>query len=87
MCIVLTLLAVPLAHLRPRQGRFARVWLAVLVYLVYSNLVSAGKVWIARGTLPEVLGLWWVHVAVVLLAVVVIYAPGRLARWRNESPA
>jgi lipopolysaccharide export system permease protein len=87
MCIVLTLLAVPLAHLRPRQGRFARVWLAVLVYLVYSNLVSAGKVWIARGTLPEVLGLWWAHVAVVLLAVVVIYAPGRLARWRNQSPA
>jgi lipopolysaccharide export system permease protein len=87
MCIVLTLLAVPLAHLRPRQGRFARVWLAVLVYLLYSNLVSAGKVWIARGTVPEFLGLWWVHAAVVLLAVVVIYAPGRLARWRNKSPA
>jgi lipopolysaccharide export system permease protein len=87
MCIVLTLLAVPLAHLRPRQGRFARVWLAVLVYLLYSNLVSAGKVWIARGTIPEVLGLWWVHAAVVVLAVVVIYAPSRLARWRNRSPA
>jgi lipopolysaccharide export system permease protein len=87
MCIVLTLLAVPLAHLRPRQGRFARVWLAVLVYLFYSNLVSAGKVWIARGTVPEFLGLWWVHAIVVLLAVVVIYAPGRLARWRNASPA
>jgi lipopolysaccharide export system permease protein len=87
MCVVLTLLAVPLAHLRPRQGRFARVWLAVLVYLLYSNLVSAGKVWIARGTVPEVLGLWWAHAAVVLLALAAIYAPGRLARWRNKSPA
>jgi lipopolysaccharide export system permease protein len=87
MCIVLTLLAVPLAHLRPRQGRFARVWLAVLVYLLYSNLVSAGKVWIAHGTVPEFIGLWWTHAAVVLLALVVIYAPGALARLRNKSPA
>jgi lipopolysaccharide export system permease protein len=87
MCIVLTLLAVPLAHLRPRQGRFARVWLAVLVYLLYSNLVSAGKVWLAHGTVPEILGLWWAHAAVVVLALVVIYAPGRLARLRNKSPA
>jgi lipopolysaccharide export system permease protein len=87
MCIVLTLLAVPLAHLRPRQGRFARVWLAVLVYLLYSNLVSAGKVWIAHGTVPEFLGLWWTHAAVVLLAFAVIYAPGVLARLRNKSPA
>jgi len=87
MCIVLTVLAVPLARLRPRQGRFARVWLAVLVYLMYSILVSVGKVWIARGTVPEALGLWWVHAAVVLLALAVIIAPGRLARWRNKAPA
>ena len=87
MCIVLTWLAVPLAHLRPRQGRFARVWVAVLVYLVYSNLVSAGKVWIARGTVPEEYGLWWVHAAVIVLALVVIFVPGRVARWRYQSSA
>jgi lipopolysaccharide export system permease protein len=87
MCIVLTLLAVPLSRLRPRQGRFARVWLAVLIYLLYSNLISAGKVWIARGTLPEPLGLWWVHATVVLLALAVIFAPGGLARLRNKTPA
>jgi lipopolysaccharide export system permease protein len=87
MCVVLTLLAVPLAQLRPRQGRFARVWLAVLVYLLYSNLVSAGKVWLARGSVPEIFGLWWAHAAVVILALAVIYAPGRMARWRNKSPA
>src|SRR6202020_645211 len=44
MCLVLTLLAVPLARLRPRPGRYARVWLAIMVYFVYSNLISAGKV-------------------------------------------
>jgi lipopolysaccharide export system permease protein len=77
-CIVLALLAVPLARLRPRQGRYARVWLAVLIYFLYLNLISAGKVWIARGTLPEALGLWWTHAAVALIVLAVIMGP-RLA--------
>jgi lipopolysaccharide export system permease protein len=88
MCVVLTLLAVPLSRLQPRQGRYARVWIAVLVYFVYSNLASAGKVWIARGTVPEALGLWWVHAAVVMLALAIIFVPGQLARLRHrEAPA
>jgi lipopolysaccharide export system permease protein len=87
MAIVLTLLAVPLARLRPRQGRYGRVWLAILIYMLYSNMVSAGKVWLARGTVPEYLGLWWVHATVVLLTVGIYFAPGILARLRNRSPA
>jgi lipopolysaccharide export system permease protein len=84
MCIVLTLLAVPLARLRPRQGRYARIWVAVVVYFVYSNLISAGKVWIARGTVPDALGLWWTHAVVVLLALAVITGPalGNRLRYR-----
>jgi lipopolysaccharide export system permease protein len=76
MCLVLALIAVPLAHLRPRQGRYARVWVALMIFLLYSQLISVGKVWIARGTLPPFLGLWWTHAAVVLLALLVILGPG-----------
>jgi lipopolysaccharide export system permease protein len=82
MCLVLTMLAVPLARLRPRQGRYARVWLAIMVYFVYSNLVSAGKVWLAHGTTPEILGLWWTHVAIALLALAFISGPRTLANLR-----
>ena len=82
MCIVLTALAVPLARLRPRQGRYSRLWLAVVVYLVYSNLISAGQAWIAHGAIPVALGIWWVHAAVGLLAVAVIFAPQAAQRLR-----
>jgi lipopolysaccharide export system permease protein len=83
-CIVLTLLAVPLSRLRPRQGRYARVWVAVVIYFLYQNLITVGKVWISRGTVPEIAGLWWTHAAVVLLALVVILAPtvGTRIRYR-----
>ena len=49
MALVLTLIAVPLSRLRPRQGRYARVGFAIVVYFVYSNLLSASKVWVEKG--------------------------------------
>jgi lipopolysaccharide export system permease protein len=82
MCLVLTLLAVPLARLKPRQGRYARIWIAIVIYFVYSNLISAGKVWLARGTIPEALGLWWTHAAVALLALAIILGPRSVAMLR-----
>ncbi len=75
MCLVLALIAVPLARLRPRQGRYARVWVALLIFLFYSQLISVGKVMIGRGTLPAFLGLWWTHAVVVALALLVIFGP------------
>ncbi|MGH8264529.1 MAG: LPS export ABC transporter permease LptF, partial [Steroidobacteraceae bacterium] len=61
MAIVLAIVALPISRLRPRQGRYARVAQAILVYFVYFTLLSAGKVWIERGKMPPALGLWWVH--------------------------
>ncbi|HEU4626338.1 MAG TPA: LPS export ABC transporter permease LptF [Steroidobacteraceae bacterium] len=87
MCIVLTLLAVPLSRLRPREGRYARFLHAVLIYFVYSTILSAGKVWIARGKVPEWLGLWWVHLVVIALALLYIYGPRLLARLRYRDVA
>jgi lipopolysaccharide export system permease protein len=82
MCLVLALLAAPLARLRPRQGRYARVWIAVVIFFVYYNLASVGKTWIARGTLPELLGLWWTHAVVAGLALCIIVGPGLINRLR-----
>lgn len=82
MCFVLALVALPLSKLEPRQGRYARIWLAVVLYVVYSNLLTAGETWIARGAIPEVLGLWWTHIAVVLLAVAITMGPTAVQRLR-----
>ncbi len=59
MALVLTLVAVPLSRLRPRQGRYARVGFAIVVYIVYSNLIAAAKVWVEKGDLPPIVGVWW----------------------------
>ncbi len=56
----------------------------MVIYFLYQNLITVGKVWISRGTVPEIAGLWWTHAAVVLLALVVILAPtvGTRIRYR-----
>ncbi len=56
--LVLLLIAVPLAHTRPRQGRYARLVPAILIYVVYYNLLGVARIWSAEGRLP----LWWVLV-------------------------
>lgn len=87
MGLVLAVLAVPLSRLRPRRGRLSRVWLAVLLFILYFNLLSAGRVAIEHGTLPAALGLWWTHAVVVVTALIIIQLPGLLARLRNRTAA
>ena len=79
MALVLTLVAVPLSHLRPRQGRYARVGFAIVVYFVYSNLLSAAKVWVEKGTLPPSIGVWWVHILILALGLYLVTREARSA--------
>jgi lipopolysaccharide export system permease protein len=85
MCLVLAILAVPISHLRPRLGRLSRVWLAVLAFIVYFNLLSAGRVAMEHGTLPAAIGLWWTHVVVVIAALLIMQLPGWLRRMRARG--
>jgi len=59
--LLLAMLAVPLSRTKPRQGRYARLFVAILVYFAYSNLLSASQTWVEQGVLTPILGLWWVH--------------------------
>src|SRR5271170_7985170 len=61
MALILTLLAVPVSRLRPRQGRYARVGFAIVAYFIYSNLLLASKFWLEKSDLPPLIGVWWVH--------------------------
>ncbi len=59
--LLLGLLAVPLSRSTPRQGRFGKLFAGILLYLIYSNMLTAARSSLAKGDAPEWLGLWWVH--------------------------
>ncbi len=79
MALVLTLVAVPLSRLRPRQGRYTRVGFAIVVYFVYSNLIAAAKVWVEKGDLPPIVGVWWVHVGALAFGLYLVFREARKA--------
>ena len=73
--LVLMALAIPLARLRPRQGRFGKMGIAILAYFIYQQSLVAARTWIENGVMPEFLGLWWVHaIALVAAAFLLIRA-------------
>jgi lipopolysaccharide export system permease protein len=60
--IILAMLAVPLSTIQPRQGRYLALLPAVLVYIVYINLLFMARHWVEYGFVPIAIGMWWVHV-------------------------
>ncbi|MDJ0700639.1 MAG: LPS export ABC transporter permease LptF [Woeseiaceae bacterium] len=59
--MILAFIAVPLARSRPRAGRYGRIAIGLLVFIIYFNLLSAAKAWIEQGDVAPSVGLWWVH--------------------------
>jgi lipopolysaccharide export system permease protein len=65
--LLLALLAVPLSYTSPREGRFGKIAIAILIYIPYANLLVLMRKWIASGAVPVWVGLWPVHIAMVCL--------------------
>jgi lipopolysaccharide export system permease protein len=70
--ILLALLAVPLARSRPREGRYGRIAIGLLVFIIYFNLLSASKAWTEEASISPELGLWWVHGCVLLFTLLLL---------------
>jgi lipopolysaccharide export system permease protein len=75
--IVLCLLAIPLSHSEPREGRGVRTVLGILIYLLYGNLLYLCRSWVTAGVLPTFIGLWWVHAVFLIIAFIWIRRQGR----------
>jgi len=73
MTIVLCVSALQLADTGPRKGRYAGFFRAVLVYILYSNLLGVTKSWIAKGVLAPWFGIVWVHLFVLMILVIYIF--------------
>jgi lipopolysaccharide export system permease protein len=79
--VVLVLLGVPFAKASPRQGRFAVLLPGILIYILYSNLMSVSQSWVAKGKLPFFPGMFWVHALFAGLALALLWRQTR-GHWR-----
>ncbi len=59
--LILALLAIPLSFVNPRAGRSLNLVMAILVYMIYNNVLSIAQAWIAQQRIGLPAGLLGVH--------------------------
>lgn len=69
---LMTLIAVPLARVNVRQGKFGKLFPAVLLYLGYFGLLVAGRKALQDNVIPLSLGMWWIHGSALLLGILLL---------------
>ena len=83
-CVLLTILAVVMSRTNPRQGRFAKLFVALLLYIVYFYLLTMAHAWMKDEIVPAWIGMWWVHGAM-LLVVLALLVKQLGVRWVLET--
>jgi lipopolysaccharide export system permease protein len=74
---VLMLMAVPFSRIRPRQGRYINLLPAMLIYIIYVNLLFVARNWVEIKMVPVSVGMWWVHLTAIGLALALIFLQQR----------
>ena len=82
--ILLGLLAVPMSRAAPRQGKYAKVLLAIVVYTIYYNLSAMAMTWVDKGKVGAFPGLWWVDALMAVLVMLLLFK--QTWRFRLKSP-
>jgi lipopolysaccharide export system permease protein len=87
LVFVVTLLAVPLSRVNPRQGRFLKLLPAILLYMAYLALLIGARGALDKEKIPAVLGLWWVHGLFALIGLLLLYWEPLRLRWAARRVA
>ncbi|VAW55315.1 hypothetical protein MNBD_GAMMA05-2409 [hydrothermal vent metagenome] len=82
--IIVAFMALPLSHTNPRSGRYSKLVVALIIYLLYSNLLGVGKTWIAQEKIPVWVGTWWVHIIAIIITLLLLKQKGYLAQLRTR---
>ena len=77
--IIVAFMALPLSHTNPRSGRYSKLAVALILYLLYSNLLGVGKTWIVQEKVPVWIGTWWVHIIAIVFTLILLKYKGYLS--------
>ena len=75
ICLLLAIFAVLISHLSLADKPYLLIGIAMLVYFIYNNLLGIAHSLLKRGEIPAMLGLWWVHVAFLIVIAILYYLP------------
>jgi len=71
-CIILTFIAVPLSVVNPRQGKFAKMLPALMLFLGYFLLLTSMRSAVEKNAIPSSIGLWPIHFVAIFLGLTLL---------------
>ena len=71
--LVLCLMAIPLSFVNPRAGRSLNLILAIVLYMLYNNIISVTNAWVGQGKLSAGIGLWGIHTVMLVITALMFY--------------
>ncbi len=84
-CMLLSLLAVLLSQLPIGEKRYALIFISMLIYFIYSNLLGVSKSLLKHDEIPSIIGLWWVHVLLIIAMLVLYFLPQIRRRLKRNN--
>lgn len=73
--VLLALLGATLGRSSPRQGKYAKMPAAIIVFAVYYNLSAIVKKWVGQGLIGALPGVWWVQILMAGLLLLFLLRP------------
>ncbi len=80
---VLSLMAITLSYVNPRAGRSFNLVLALVLYMIYSNMISVTNAWVGQGKMSPGMGLWGIHAVMLMITALLFYKRVTLFSWRK----
>jgi lipopolysaccharide export system permease protein len=81
LALNLALLAIPLSFVNPRAGRTNNLLLALLTFMIYSNMISISQAWVSQGRLPFEIGVWAVHAVMFICMLALLFRRLMVFSW------
>ena len=85
--VLLPVLALALSRYSFSEQKYFSAFVAVLLYIIYSNMLSVAKTMLKRDDIPALVGLWWVHLALLGLILLAFLLPRLRLRMKRAGSA
>ncbi len=83
--LLLSIFAVLLSQLPIGKKRYVLIFISILVYLIYNNLLGISRSLLERDVIPPFVGLWWVHILLIIGILVLYYLPQIKRRLKGKN--
>ncbi|NOG61434.1 MAG: LPS export ABC transporter permease LptF [Proteobacteria bacterium] len=74
-CLLLSILAILLMQSHANERRYVPFIIGISIYLIYSNLLGIAQTLLKRDVIPGFIGLWWVHIILIGILLLLFYMP------------